>query len=83
MDEGEPEGGEEEKEGGKEEGGGGSGGGVKEEDPGEDIEEVKAETVEVAVEDAGSGGVLVIPWLSGEAGHAWGLSHAYHDSAMC
>ena len=33
---------------------------MKEEDPGEDIEEVKAETVEVAVEDAGGGGVLVV-----------------------
>ena len=43
----------------------------------EDIEEVKAETEEVAVEDAGGGGDLVVtPWLRGEAGHAWGLSHA-------
>ena len=48
---------------------------MKEEVP-EEIEEVKAEVEEVAVEDAGGGGdVVVTPWLKGEEGHAWGLSH--------
>ena len=42
-----------------------------------DIEEVKAEIQDVAVEgDArGGGGGVVTPWLRGEAGHAWGLRH--------
>ena len=37
---------------------------------------------DVTVEDAGGGGwggqgvLFVTPWLGGEAGHAWGLSHA-------
>ena len=51
-------------------------GGMKEEGP-EEIEEVKAEMAEVAVEDIVGGGDLVLtPWLRGEEGHAWGLSHA-------
>ena len=50
---------------------------MKEGDPKEDIEEVKAETEEEVVEDVEGGGVLVVtPWLRGEASHAWGLSHA-------
>ena len=57
--------------------------GVKEEEPGEDIEEVKAETEEVAVEDTRGRGVLVVtPWLRGEAGHAWRLSHANHRNVL-
>ena len=76
-EEGEEEGVEEGEEGeedrGKEEGGGGNGGrGVKEEHPEENIQEVKAETVEVAVEDAGGGGdlvatrnVLTLAWVHG------------------
>ena len=50
---------------------------VKEEDPGKDIEEVKAEAEEVAVEDARVAGLVgVTPWVRGEPGHARGLSHA-------
>ena len=46
-----------------------------------DIEEVKAEIEDMAVEADGGGGegqrvLVVTPWLRGEAGHAWGLSHA-------
>ena len=63
------------------------GGGVKEEQPGKDIQEVKAETEEVAVEDAGGGGwgqgvLVVTPWLRGEAVHAWGLSHANQRNVL-
>ena len=53
--------------------------GVEEEEAATDIEEVKAEMEDVAVEDAGGGGegvLVVTPWLRGEAGHAWGLSQA-------
>ena len=54
---------------------------VKEEDLGEGIEEVKAEKVEVAVEDAGGGGVLVVTsWLRPEAGHG---ASATPTSAKC
>ena len=56
---------------------------MKEEDPGEDIKEVKAETEDVAVEDGGGGGVFGCdPWLRGEAGHAWGLSHANQQNML-
>ena len=56
---------------------------VKEEDPKEDIEEVKAETEEEVVEDVEGGGVLVVtPWLRGEASHAWGLSHANQRNVL-
>ena len=54
-------------------------GGVKEEEAAEDIEEVKAEVEDVAVEGEGAvrEGVLVAtPWLQDEAGHAWGLTQA-------
>ena len=50
--------------------------GVKQEEAATDIEEVKAGIEDVAVEgDAGGGGggLVVTPWLRGEAGHAWGL----------
>ena len=49
------------------------------EEAAEDIEEVKAEVEDVAVEGEGAGGEGVLaetPWLRGEAGHAWGLSQA-------
>ena len=49
--------------------------GVTEEEAATDMEEVKAEIEDMAVEgDAGGGGGLVVtPWLRGEAGHAWGM----------
>ena len=35
------------------------------------------------MEDAWGGGVLVVtPWLRGEAGHAWGLSHANQRNVL-
>ena len=56
---------------------------MKEEKHQEDIEEVKAKTEEVAVEDARGGGNLVVtPRLRGEAGDAWGLSHANHRNRV-
>ena len=48
----------------------------------EDIEQVKAEVEDVAVEGEGAGreGVLVAtPWFGGEASHACGLSQANHS----
>ena len=53
--------------------------GVKEEEAAEDIEEVKAQVEDVAVEGEGAGGegvLVATPWLRGEAGHASGLSQA-------
>ena len=57
---------------------------MKEEDAATDIKEVKAEMEDMAVEgDArGGGGGVVTPWLSGEAGHAWGLSHANRRNVL-
>ena len=65
----------------------GGGSGVKEEEAVTDIEEVKAKMEEVAVEgDAGGGwvggGGGATPLLRGEAGHAWGLSHANQRTVL-
>ena len=52
---------------------------MKEEEAEEDVEEVKAEVEDVAVEGEGAGGEEVLvatPWWQGEAGHAWGLGQA-------
>ena len=51
---------------------------MKEEEAADDIEQVKAEVEDVAVEGegAGGGGLVATPWLRGEAGQAWGLSEA-------
>ena len=52
---------------------------MKEEDAATGIEELKAEMEDVAVEGdvrGWGGGLVVTPWLRGDAGHAWGLSHA-------
>ena len=52
---------------------------MKEEKAAEDIEEVKAEVEDVAVEGGGAGGegfLVATPWLRGEAGHPWGLTQA-------
>ena len=52
---------------------------MKEEEAAEDIEEVKAEVEDMAVEGEGAGGEgvsVATPWLRGEASHAWGLSKA-------
>ena len=52
---------------------------MKEEEPEEEIKEVKAEMEEVAVEDARGGGVLVVtPWLRGQTG----LSHANQRNVL-
>ena len=56
--------------------------GVKEEEPDEDNEKVKAETVEVAMEDVGGGGVLVgTPWLRGDSRPCMGPEP--HQLAQC
>ena len=52
---------------------------MKEEEAAEDIEEVKGEVEDVAVEGEGAGGegvLVATPRLRGEAGHASGLSQA-------
>ena len=57
--------------------------GVKEEEPDEEIEEVKAETEEVALEDARGGRSLVVTLsLRGEASQAWGLSPANQHNVL-
>ena len=61
--------------------------GVKEEEAATDIEEVKAEMEDVAVEGdaggAGGEGVLVVtPWLRGEAGDARGLDQANQRNVL-
>ena len=57
--------------------------GVKEEEAATNIQEVKAEMEDVAVEgDAGGGGLVVTPWLRGEASYAWGLSHANQRNVL-
>ena len=59
--------------------------GVKEEEAAEEIEEVKAEVEDVAVEGEGAGGegvLVATPWLRGEAGHASGLSQANQRLAL-
>ena len=60
---------------------------MKDEEATPDIEEVKAHMEDVAVErNTGSGGgegvSVVTPWLGGEAGHAWGLSHANQRNVL-
>ena len=47
------------------------------------VEEVKGRTEGVVVEDRGGRRDLVAtPWLKGEAGHAWGLSHANQRNVL-
>ena len=70
-----------------EEGGSKGGRGVKEEEAATDIEKVKAEIEDVAVEgDTGGGGgegvLVVTPRLRGEASHAWGWSHANQRNVL-
>ena len=56
---------------------------MKEDEPEDEIQEVKAEMEKVAVEDARGGGLLVVTlWLRGEAGHAQDLSHANERSVL-
>ena len=59
---------------------------MKEEEAATNIEEVKEEMEDVAVEDAGGVGregiFVVTPWLRGEAGHAWGLSQANQRNVL-
>ena len=61
--------------------------GMEEEEPATDVEEVEAEMEGVTVEHAwggagGQGVLLVTPWLTGEAGHAWSLSHANQRNVL-
>ena len=59
---------------------------MKKEEATTDIEEVKAQIQDMAVKgDArwgGEGFLVVTPWLKGEAGHEWGLTHASQRNVL-